>query len=620
MLFQVLKYLAADGILAPAAIIGAAMVAGFVTAFEALLFKGLVELGRLVHEPGQRAAVVLAVAVFAGIMLLVDLRLAEGARALGRRIEGRLRIDFLGKLVRLPDAYFSRRLTSDLTLRIHSVVQVRGVPHVGASTVRSMFSLLFVTAGIIWVDPGCAPYAMIAMLAALGLPVLFQSRLGETQLAVATYQGGLSCYLLDALLGSLPLRTHVGQDVLRSEHDRMLDRWAGARRSLIRTSVLLDTLISAAGMAMSGLILYVHLGRARDTSSVLLLLFWAQQLPMLGRVFARSMMEYPARRAAAARILEPINTEDEPQPRGNESSSRPQPCEGQAGVAVAFRAVRLDVGRSWILAGIDFELRPGCHCAVVGPSGSGKSSLLGLLLGCSPSAGRIEVDGRVLDACERERLREATAWIDPLVQLWNHSLFYNLMYGVRAGDRDMAEIIDIAGLRPTVDKLPEGLNTPLGDGGGLLSQGEGQRVRLARALCKRDARLVLLDEPLGNLDRESRARHLERLRRWWPNSTMLCVTHDVSETLSFDRVIVVDEGRIVEEGRPEELARRPGSIYRDMLEAERRVRSLFDESSLWSRWIMEEGRLTVVNQRISTEATNRHSPHGPYPVEAARGG
>jgi ABC-type multidrug transport system fused ATPase/permease subunit len=265
--------------------------------------------------------------------------------------------------------------------------------------------------------------------------------------------------------------------------------------------------------------------------------------------------------------------------------------------------VKLELGRTQILDGLDFELEPGCHCAVVGPSGAGKSSLLGLLLGWHrPSEGRIEFDGRPLDATQLARLRETTAWVDPQVQLWNRSLVENLRYGARGRAVDLTRALEATDLRPAIDKLPEGLSTALGEGGGVLSEGERQRVRLARALSRGPTRLVLLDEPFRGLNRATRARYFAQLRRWWSGSTVLCVTHDIGETLGFDRVMVIDGGRIVEQGSPAELAQRPDSVYRAMLDAEQGMRAAFDEDPGWVRWRMQDGRLSV-------------SPRRPHPQE-----
>jgi ATP-binding cassette subfamily B protein len=260
-------------------------------------------------------------------------------------------------------------------------------------------------------------------------------------------------------------------------------------------------------------------------------------------------------------------------------------------VAIALRGVSVRASGHWILQGVDLEIEPGSQVAIVGPSGAGKSSLVGLLLGWyRPASGQILVDGEPLGPARLESLRRATAWVDPSVQLWNRSLFENLRYG--APDHaplDLAiEAADLAGL---LEKLPDGMQTPLGEGGGLVSGGEGQRVRLGRALLRGDARLVILDEPLRGLDRERRRELLRRARERWRAATLLCVTHDVGETLAFDRVLVVENGRLVEDARPAELAARAGSRYRQLLDAEADVRAGLWASSGWRHLDLGAGRV-----------------------------
>jgi ATP-binding cassette subfamily B protein len=170
-------------------------------------------------------------------------------------------------------------------------------------------------------------------------------------------------------------------------------------------------------------------------------------------------------------------------------------------------------------------------------------------------------------------LRRQTAWVDPGVQLWNASFLDNLGYA--SGDDALSrvgEVITAARLRGVLAKLPQGLQTPLGEGGARLSGGEGQRVRLGRAMLQTGVRLALLDEPFRGLDRGQRSEMLADARRWWQHSTLLCVTHDVGETLGFGRVLVVDEGRIVEDGVPAELAA-GDTAYARLLQAEAQVRS-----------------------------------------------
>src|SRR6185503_2177089 len=142
------------------------------------------------------------------------------------------------------------------------------------------------------------------------------------------------------------------------------------------------------------------------------------------------------------------------------------------------------------------------------------------------------------------------------IQLWNRSLLENLLYGAadQSALRHPQAAIEGADLRRVLEKLPDGLQTKLGEGGALLSGGEGQRVRLGRALLRDEARLVILDEPFRGLDRDQRRSLLRRARQVWRHATLLCITHDVSETLGFERVLVVEGGKIVEDATPRLLA------------------------------------------------------------------
>jgi ATP-binding cassette subfamily B protein len=204
------------------------------------------------------------------------------------------------------------------------------------------------------------------------------------------------------------------------------------------------------------------------------------------------------------------------------------------------------------------------------------------------------VDAEPLEGTRLDRLRGETAWIDPGVQLWNRSLADNLDYG-RVGQSGLpvgARVAD-ADLRSLIAHLPDGLQTTLGEGGGLISGGEGQRVRFGRALGRVSARLAILDEPFRGLERERRATLLRRARDRWRHATLICVTHDIGETAAFDRVIVIANGRIVEDGAPSELASRPDSHYRAMLDSEAGLQQRLWGDPAWRTIRLVDGTLAV---------------------------
>jgi ATP-binding cassette subfamily B protein len=363
--------------------------------------------------------------------------------------------------------------------------------------------LVFTAAGLIWLDPNVMPYVLLTVIISLSLPLIVQPMLGEMQFSVANYRGAMSRYYLDALRGAIPLRTHGAEHTLKTEHDGMVSAWAGARIKHLRASLAINLVITLVGMSLAGLIVFVHLIHSREGASVLLLIYWAQQLPALGRGLAGSLLRYPAQRAIALRLLEPLDAADDRQlPAATGISAGASTPTNQAGVTIGFENLGVRLGSQTILEGISADIPAGARCAVVGRSGAGKTTLLGLLLGWhAASSGNLRVDGRTLDAAGLAALHSELAWIDPQVQIWNQPLIHNLTYDPEPEAlANLAEVIGLVNLKPVIQRLPQGLDTPLGEAGGLLSEDEGQRVRIARAMLKRHASLVLMDEPFRGLD------------------------------------------------------------------------------------------------------------------------
>jgi ATP-binding cassette subfamily B protein len=265
---------------------------------------------------------------------------------------------------------------------------------------------------------------------------------------------------------------------------------------------------------------------------------------------------------------------------------------GATGPALELRDAHVVVSGQTVLSGLDLRIRPNEHVAIVGPSGAGKSSLLGIFLGWHElAAGEAYVDSRRFDAAELESLRRATAWIDPAVHLYNRTLEENVAFGATDQERSIERALEAAELTPTLAKLPNGLRTRIGMSGTSLSGGEGQRVRVARAIHRQPVRLALLDEPFRGLDRDARRRLLGACRSRYRSATLLCVSHDLADTTTFDRILVVEEGRIVEDGRPAELLERPASRYATLMAAERRAESAAWGDPRWRRLSVSRGRI-----------------------------
>jgi ATP-binding cassette subfamily B protein len=604
---QLLRQLREDGMAGATVGIGLLFAAGGVI-FEALLLRGLFELGALLQPYRQRlSAVVLALLLLLGLFFL-ELPLSSGLLRLGRHLEVRLRLSLLAKLPRLADRYFQSRPVSDMAVRCHSIHVTRTFPEVGRRILVAATTLALTAAGLSFLDPRCAPLALLAVLVTAGLPLLAKGPLTERDMKRSVQAGALGTFYLDALLALVPLRAHGAERIIRREHEALLVEWARAGRALCRAATVFEGVqLAGAFLCVAGL-LAEHLGRGQTSGGTLLFLFWALSLPALGQELAAAVRQIPIVRNTAARLMEPLGAlEEEAElllPQGDSGGNRTaegpfSAAEEKArlfagdGLELALKEVSVVAAGHEILRNINLHVKAGEHVAIVGASGAGKSSLVGLLLGWHrPATGRILVNGEPLHDALQDRLREQTAWVDPGVKLWNDSVLHNLLYGqTGAPARPLAQIIDAAALTCVLQQLPAGLRTPLGEGGALLSGGEGQRLRLGRALLRPEVRLVILDEPFRGLDREQRRALLATVRALWPQVTLFCITHDVTDTRDFPRVLVVEGGQIIEDGAPAQLAAELDSRYRALLTAEEALLARRWSSLAWRRLRIVDGHL-----------------------------
>jgi ATP-binding cassette subfamily B protein len=367
-----------------------------------------------------------------------------------------------------------------------------------------------------------------------------------------------------------------------------------AARGALGAALAAEAVAALVGFGLGGWLLVDFFARAGavaapgDPGTALLVVYWSLSLPMLGHELALQVQQIPAQRNLTLRLVEPLGAPEDEVP----ASAAPPPVGAGGGVAIRLERVRVVAAGNQILEVGALSVAPGEEVAIVGASGAGKSSLLGLLLGWHrPAEGQVLVDGAPLDAAALEALRRRTVWVDPTVYLWNRSLAANLTFGLATTPAGLAAALAGADLEDVVARLPQGVETPLGEAGGLLSGGEGQRVRLGRGLLRVDPALVLLDEPFRGLDRARRRELLARTRRRWPGATLLCVTHDIAEVETFARVLVVAEGRIAEDGAPDALGADPGSRFAALRAAERRVRTSAWSGVTWRRVRLRDGRI-----------------------------
>jgi ATP-binding cassette subfamily B protein len=544
-----------------------------------------------------------ALLLFSFALLCLEWPLAASALRIGRRLEARLRVAFLEKIPRLGERYFQSRLISDMAERSHSVHLLRRLPELGGRLLRAAFELVFTIMALIWLDPSQAPVAIAVGFISFVLPMLAQSPLTERDLRIRSHNGALSRFYLDAMLGLIALRAHGAEPAVSREHESVLVEWTRSSFGLLRAVLAVEAIQSLAAFGLASWLLLDHLSRG-EIGGALLLAYWALNLPALGHEIAAIARQYPSARNVTLRLLEPLGAPEDIGSSKNEQHLHGMTVSGSEnhvtlsetvakGVALSLESVTVLTAGHTILSDVDLRIEAGSHVAIVGPSGAGKSTLVGLLLGWHRAAsGRLLLDGQALTSETLAQLRQATAWLDPSIQLWNRSLIENLRYGAsQEAALPLNQTIEAADLRSLLEKLPEGFQTRLGEAGGLVSGGEGQRVRFGRALMRSDARLVILDEPFRGLARDQRRALLRRARSLWRDATLLCITHDVSETADFERVLVVKGGRVVEDGNPALLSRQEDSHYRGLLDAEESVRRELWADGRWRRLRVTNGTL-----------------------------
>ncbi|MEW5983039.1 MAG: ATP-binding cassette domain-containing protein [Acidobacteriota bacterium] len=587
----------ADGLLSPAVLTAGLAVSSAAVALEALLLKGMLQVGQGLGV-AERVGILAALLVLFGALVALELPISTTVVRLARRLETRLRISLLEKIPRLSHRYFAGRSIADLNRRAYALRDLREVPNVAARMIRGTFQLIVTAGCIIWMEPSNALLVGLSIVYLVGAVRVAFPFVGIPSYRVALHANALNHFYLDALLGLLPTRTHGAERSIRREHESRLVELLHTDVRLSGRLGIFFLLLTLGSAAITIGIVFNYVERGGTSTNLVLLTYWALEIPVLSEAIGGAVIQYL--RPSRTTVQSLCQVLDSPEEAADATAGEPPASRPVAdteapttGVSITIDGVSLCAGSSAILADIHVAFKAAEHVAIVGASGAGKTSLVGLLLGRHrPTVGHVLVDGGVLDGDRLAALRKETAWVDTGVQLWNRTLFENLRYGTPGSpDSALGHVIDDADLFNVLTTLPNGLQSVLGESGRLVSGGEGQRVRLGRGLFRQGVRLVILDEPFRALDRPSRRVLLGRARRYWRGATLVMISHDVADVLDFERVLVIERGRVVEDGVPSVLAREPGSRYRSLLDADAEARQALWESTAWRRLWLEDGQL-----------------------------
>lgn len=501
-------------------------------------------------------AVIVASVVSAAFLLLQNLTLLR----LEGRIEATLQPAVWDRLLRLPAAFFTERSTGELASAAMGVSAVRrllagtGPVVVQAGTVGAVNLLL-----LLWfsVPLALAACAMLLVVSAVFLVLgLWQVR-WQRRLVALTNK--LNNQAFQTLRGLPKLRVAAAENYAYAAwaaefaRSRELQRRAGRVRNL-------NTVLGAVYLPLCSLLMFMLLaGPARGSLSAGAFLAFHTSMTMLLTSVTQLTGAFVSA-VAALPLFEEIRPVLDAAPEVRGSSTPPGELSG------ALEARRLSFRYTddgpLVLDDVSFAVRPGEFVAVVGPSGCGKSTLLRLLIGFDrPLSGSVLYDGQDLAALDRPAVRRQCGVVLQHAQPFTGSVLDAIRGTGPYTPQEAMAAAELAGLAEDIRRMPMGLHT-LVTGSGSLSGGQRQRLMIAQALIRRP-RILFLDEATSALDNATQRTVIESTRAL--NATRVVIAHRLSTVLDADRVVVMEEGRVVQEGPPAQLLADTGGRLHELV-------------------------------------------------------
>ena len=466
-----------------------------------------------------------------------------------------LRKQMFDRLVQMPVSYFSTHSAGTIIARLVNDVQnvTQSLASVLVIMVRDTCVILGLLGWLLYLNWQLTmiAFALIPMVAlAVGAFSRRMRRLSGEQLR---YTGELTSVVGEAIHGNPVIKVYAGQEHERSRFAAASRQLQGfARRMTVASSLLVPITQVMAAVAVSLVIALALYQSQQDRTTVggfvsflTAMLMILNPLKHLADVNGQLQRAFAAADAVFHFIDEPIEND-----HGTQEIER-------AKGALRFEGVRFGYEGSTSLAlkGIDLAIKPGETVALVGGSGGGKTTLANLIPRFySVTDGRILLDDIPIESLKLESLRRQIAWVSQQVMLFNDTIANNVAYGSRRGasEADVRAALEAAYLTEFVASLPDGINTMIGDNGIRLSGGQRQRLSIARALLK-NAPILVLDEATSALDNESERFVQAALDKLMHGQTTLIIAHRLSTIEKADRILVLDDGRIVESGTHAEL-------------------------------------------------------------------
>ncbi|WP_413813831.1 ABC transporter transmembrane domain-containing protein [Rhizobium sp. Root482] len=508
---------------------------------------------------------------FAMLMILaVVLALASASRyyfviTLGERIVSDLRRNVFDHVTRLSPSFFDVNQSGEIVSRLTAdTTQIKSAVGATASVaLRNIILCLGAIGMMVYTSPKLSSLVLLAIpvivfpLVGFGRSVRRRSRQAQDTLASASAFAG------EAISAARTVQAFNGEAAAQARYGNAVESAFEAARSAITARSILTAF--AITMIFGSVVAVLWFG-AQDVLSgaltagtlgqfLLYSVFAAGSLGSLSEVWGEL-----AQASGAAERLNELLAEEPGIEAPAEPLAMPQPASGAIGFdGVHFAYPSRPDYKS--VKGLSFSVKPGETVAVVGPSGAGKSTLFSLLLRFyDPVKGMISLDGVDIRAVDPQDLRRQIAIVPQDVTIFAASIHDNIAFGMPSAPRQAVQAAAIAAQADEfIARLDRGYDTDVGERGITLSGGQRQRIAIARAILK-DAPILLLDEATSALDAESETLVQKALEGLMHNRTTLVIAHRLATVLKADRILVMDQGRIVEEGTHAALVRQ-GGLY-----------------------------------------------------------
>ena len=476
-------------------------------------------------------------------------------RNLAQTVQHELRLEAYAHLQRLEMGFFesssSGRLLAILNDDINQLE--RFLDHGANEVLQLITTVLAVGGAMVWLSPAVAGVSFLPIPLILWGSLHFQKRLQPRYREVRERSGDLASRLANNLGGMLTIKSYAAE---QWESERLCEQSRAYQRSnskAIRLSAAFIPLIRFAILfAFLAILVIGGLQAWRgaiDVGTYSFLVFITQRLLWPLTSLGRTLDDYQRAMASTQRVLDLVDT-----PIAIPSGDRPLPRQSVRG-QIRFEGVNFGYsGRDLLLRDFDLEIPAGSTLGIVGATGSGKSTIVKLLLRLYElQSGTIRLDGQPVQTLELGDLRKAIGLVSQEVFLFHGTVAENIAYGSFDASRAAIErAAQLAEASRFIEALPQGYDTVVGERGQRLSGGQRQRIALARAILKNPP-VLILDEATAAVDNETEAAIQRSLDRITAERTTLVIAHRLSTVRHADRIVVMDQGRIVESGSHEEL-------------------------------------------------------------------